>query len=206
MKVLHLTKQYIISPNVFNNDNSVDDKDIIFAHYLNKLHNQITTDNLIYVWPLVDYQEETISDYIKKQLIEEFKLNKSFELITLDTQKQIQLSDNNDIVIKLVDNINNKQTIDFICKLTLYYKYVYIVNFIYNNPIDNIFYVVCKDKNNKETTNINISSSDYITNINENRRDIFKYLYTCYYYWACLQKGDKNLLDKHFKLLKKCRC
>ena len=194
MKCLRLTKHYIITPKQFTQND-----DVIFSKLLDDLHRAITIENLINVYPIYDYKHSVIDNRIRRELINKFNLDKDFVYLSIDDIKDV----NNNIVIKLVENINDKRVVDFISKLTMYYKDVFIVNFIYDNPIDDIFYVICKNKLDDTPLTLTISEYDYITNIDNNRNDIFVFLYTCYYYWYHLAMlANQTAREIHFKRLK----
>ena len=212
MKTIRLTHSYITSIATFDEttlkrEQECQHSDYIFVDYFHKLHKEITTDNLISVYPLVDYSRKMIEAYIRHLLIEKFELDNSISIISFDYKEGMQISEH-DMVIKF-GCINDVRLIDLISKLTLYYKDVYIVNFIYDNPLDDSYYVVVKGVNNtvnKQIEHLVVNNYDYITNINENKEDIYMFLYTCYFYWSNLLKAtitnNHKVLDTHFKTLK----
>lgn len=196
MKCLCLNKSYNITPKTFK---TLTQDNYIFVKYFDKLHKAITTDNIINIYPLIDYSMDILNDYIKSLLINNFSLNNNINIQSIDNK--IDIKNKDDKVFKFINKINDIRVINSISKLILYYKFVYIVNFVYDNPINDIFYVICKNKINDDNIVINIYDNDYVTNINENKEDIYIFLYMCYYYWFNLL-NNQQALTNHFKLLK----
>lgn len=205
MKSIKLTNSYFHSSVSFDEIQNINNDNYIFVKYLNNLHQMITTDNIVNIYPIYDYSTKTINGYIKYLLIDNFKLDKQINIISFNDTNEIDVKDN-EIIIKFVNNINDIRIVNIISKLTLFYKDVYIVNLIYDNPIDDIYYVVCKNKINNNDNKLNINNYDYITDINENKQLIYVFLYTCYYYWVNILNAFINnnheVLTNHFKTMK----
>lgn len=156
----------------------IENNDTLFSTELQKIidsYNNVTEDIIKDLYLLYEEDDEFISNRIMKLIIKEFDLKNinNYEYI-----EDVHL--NNDIIIKLYNSINDNIIIDYICKLSLYYKEVYLVNCFYDNPFNNIFYVVCKNKIGK-IDKLRLSKHDYITNINENKQNIYMFLYSCFY-------------------------
>lgn len=205
MKTIKLTNVYSPSCITFDETTLEQTQDgYIFVDYLITLHKEITTDNLISIYPLVDYSKKTIEGYIKSLLIKDFNLNENITITPFEEIHEIPISEHN-IIIKFVNGINDNRLVSLISKLTLYYKDVYVVNFIYSNPLDDIYYVVCKDVC-RDGLPLGVNNYDYITDINENKESIYMFLYSCYFYWVNVLNATINdnqkVLDNHFKTLK----
>lgn len=207
MKTIKLTNAYSPSHITFDETTLEQTQDnYIFADYLRKLHKEITTDNLISIYPLIDYSKKTIEGYIKSLLIKGFGLNENTTITPFEETHTIPINEHN-IVIKFVNGINDNRLVSLISKLTLNYKDVYIVNFIYSNPLDDIYYVVCKNSLPLGDRNELVANNyDYITDINENKESIYMFLYSCYFYWVNVLNATINdnqkVLANHFKTLK----
>lgn len=177
-KILKLNKPYEEVNEKLTNDD-VNNDDVVFSKELLEIsnyYNMVSEDVIKELYLLYEDDDEDISNNILKLLMKEFNINdiKNYEYI-----EKVHL--NNNIIIKLFNTINDNIIIDYIGKLTLCYDEVYLVNCFLDNPFNNIFYVVCKNKNNNDISNIKLNTHDYMTNINENKHDIYLYLYTCYY-------------------------
>ena len=203
MRSLKLTKTYLIRPKQFM---AKDEQEIIFAPLFEKMKEKITIENLEEIYPLFDMTEKKKEKIIREHISKNFSVD-SFKIILPTDFKDI----NENIVVKFRGIMNREYSVNFVGKMTKYYNEVYLVNFIIDNPLDDVFYLVCKNKINTEPLTVNIYENDYNTNINENRRDIFSFMYLCYYYWDYLvyvlkQKTKtiiKNrVLQNHFKTLK----
>ena len=183
----------------------------IFATDLHKMENDIT-ETINGNEELVNFIYPILTEYTDKDILE--VINKHFN-INCDTinkfDKNIKLT--NDIIIKVINNINNYIVINSICNLNNIYKEVYICNTFYDNPQNNIHYVVCKDNNkdinNKDTNNYNSFEviSDNIC-MNDNLENIYDYLYSYYssiqYLISIFNKKDidskaYNIYCSHYK-------
>ena len=230
MKTIKLTNLYLPSCITFDETTlEQTNHNYIFVDYLQRLHNEITTDNLISIYPLIDYSKKTIDGYIKSLLVNSFDLNDDIKITSFEETHMIPIGKHN-IIIKFVNGINDNRIVSLISKLTLYYKDVYIVNFIYTNPLEDVYYVVCKEachhdlplgayKNVdkqidssgqqsllEQSETLVINNFDYITDINENKESIYMFLYACYFYWVNVLNAtindNQNVLANHFKTLK----
>ena len=88
----------------------------------------------------------------------------------------ITLSKN--MVIPLINTINDLLIVDMIGNLSVIYENVYLCNTFYDNPLDNVFYIVCVNKikdDNNFTLNLN-----YFFNINFNKSLIYDMILSVY--------------------------
>ena len=203
MRCLKLTKNYLIRPKQFT---TKDEEEIIFAPLFEDMKEKITIEKLEEIYPIFDVAEKKKEKAIQEHIAKNFSLN-NFKIIPPNEFKNI----NSNVVVKFRGIMNREYSVNFVGKMTNYFNEVYLVNFIIDNPIDDIFYLICKNKTASEPLTVNIYENDYNTNINENRRDIFSFMYSCYYYWNYLiyimiQETKtiirNRVLQNHFKTLK----
>ncbi len=138
----------------------------------NDIYLKLTKDNdlLYHVYPI---DTKISADKILKYINEYF--NTSIKnIIYFDNDIRLD----KEILIKFINNINKTSTIDIISNLSIIYKDVILFNLYYDNPADNIFYVICKNKIcNDNCININKYNS---MNINKNKSYIYDFLFSYY--------------------------
>lgn len=154
---------------IFENNNFSNTLQNIFNNIQNKLLQN--KDLLYHVFPIDnEIKEDKKISYI----------NKYFETSIKDITilgNNIKLFD--EMLIKIDnDKINKSEVIDIISNFSILYKDVILFNLYYDNPINNIFYILCKGKQ----TNINEIkiNKNYSLNINKNKSYIYDFLFSYY--------------------------
>ena len=152
------TKQEPINVSAFQDIESIE------TDILNKIVNNQELQSFIYP-VLTKYQDVDKLEVINK----EFGIDCS-EIQRFDKSTKME----NNMVIRIVNNINNLIVINTASNLFNYYEEVYLCNLYYDNPAYNIHYIVCKNKKQEMET------LDIITDcicLNSNMENIYVYLY-----------------------------
>jgi len=133
-----------------------------------------------------DLEEIEDQDVIIKKIFESYKIFTFYDDIVLD----------DNIVVKFVNNLNDKRAFDLIGQLSTIYENVVICTTFVNNPLLNIHYLICK---NKKNTNQELHEYS-ITSINKNVINLYTYLFT---YSITIRKN--SYLNKHKKIIEKIK-
>lgn len=192
MRVLRINKQYVnVSEKISSQPRS-----FVFAPLFDTLLEEIRQGKIADVYPLYDTKDKDVREHVLRNIRKHFLLDESVEVI--DSTSLPESIKGEDVVIRLANNsINDLRIIDFIGKLTKCFGEVFLANIILDNPVANIFYIVCKGTTPKQSLP-SVSQTDFMTNINENVMDIYEFIYFCIYSWIVLLKDEDGKALKKF--------